>query len=90
VPIFFVNGTNDFAYPLDSYMKSHADGTLTAPKPPENTRAFFFTATSPAGLQVGSPAVIGRILNESHQGDRQATRRCPRTRARRSACPQPA
>jgi len=22
VPIFFVNGTNDFAYPLDSYMKS--------------------------------------------------------------------
>lgn len=25
VPIFFVNGTNDFAYPLDSFMKSHAD-----------------------------------------------------------------
>jgi len=25
VPIFFVNGTNDFAYPLDSHMKSHAD-----------------------------------------------------------------
>ena len=24
VPIFFVNGTNDFAYPLDSYMKSYA------------------------------------------------------------------
>ncbi len=152
VPIFFVNGTNDFAYPLDSFMKSHADvrhaarnvriqvnmphghepgwappeiaafidaavrgrpalpelsmpviddqrarcrvtaggpvasatlvstaepgpinkltwqtlpadvgsdGTLTAPKPPENARAFFFTATTPAGLQVSSPAVIG-------------------------------
>ena len=151
VPIFFVNGTNDFAYPLDSFMKSHADvkhaaknvrievdmkhgheagwappeiaafvdaallgkpalpvidapvvdgpvarcrvtaggpvakaallstsdqgpinklvwqtvpaevaadGTLTAPKPPENARAFFFTATTPAGLQVSSPAVI--------------------------------
>ena len=25
VPIFFLNGTNDFAYPLDSFMKSHAD-----------------------------------------------------------------
>ena len=24
VPIFFVNGTNDFAYPLDSFMKSYA------------------------------------------------------------------
>jgi hypothetical protein len=24
-PIFFLNGTNDFAYPLDSFMKSHAD-----------------------------------------------------------------
>lgn len=24
MPIFFVNGTNDFAYPLDSYMKSYA------------------------------------------------------------------
>ncbi len=151
VPIFFVNGTNDFAYPLDSFMKSHADvqqattniriqvnmphgheagwapaeiaafidaavlgtaalpvvdtpivddrgtrcrvtaggpvasaacvstaepgpinkltwqtvpaevgadGTLTAPKPPADARAFFFTATTPAGLTVSSPAVI--------------------------------
>jgi dienelactone hydrolase len=151
VPIFFVNGTNDFAYPLDSFMKSHADvqhaakniriqvnmphgheagwapaeiaafidavvlgkdslpvidtpviddrgtrcrvasggpvaaaalvatsepgpinkltwqtlpaevgsdGTLTAPRPPADARAFFFTATTPAGLQVSSPAVI--------------------------------
>jgi dienelactone hydrolase len=151
VPIFFVNGTNDFAYPLDSFMKSHADvrraaknvrievdmkhgheagwappeigafvdaallgkpglpmldppvvdggrarsrvaaggpvakaafvyatdpgpinklawqtvpaevaadGALAAPQPAENARAFFFTATTPAGLQVSSPAVI--------------------------------
>ena len=151
VPIFFVNGTNDFAYPLDSYAKSYADvrqatkniriqvnmphgheagwapkeiaafidatllgtaalpvvdtptvddrgtrcrvtagepvasaalvstvesgpinkltwqtvtaevgtdGTLTAPKPPAATRAYFFTATTPAGLQVSSPVVI--------------------------------
>jgi hypothetical protein len=151
VPIFFVNGTNDFAYPLDSFMKSHADvqhaakniriqvnmphgheagwapaeiaafidavvlgkdslpvidtpmvddrgtrcrvtsggpvasaalvatnepgpinkltwqtlpaevaadGTLTGPRPPADARAFFFTATTPAGLQVSSPAVI--------------------------------
>jgi dienelactone hydrolase len=151
VPIFFVNGTNDFAYPLDSFMKSHADvrqakknvrievdmphgheegwappeiaafidaavrgapglpeidtpvldaavarcrvvaggpvakaaivsttepgpinkltwktvpaeveadGTLVAPRPPADVRAFFFTATTPAGLVVSSPAVI--------------------------------
>jgi dienelactone hydrolase len=31
VPIFFVNGTNDFAYPLDSYMKSF-DAVTEAPK----------------------------------------------------------
>jgi hypothetical protein len=151
VPIFFVNGTNDFAYPLDSHMKSHADvqhaaknvrievnmphgheagwapreiaafidaavlgkdslpvidmpmvddrgtrcrvasggpvasaalvstvekgpinkltwqtvpaevgtdGTLAAPQPPADARAYFFTATTPAGLQVSSPVVI--------------------------------
>ena len=145
VPIFFVNGTNDFAYPLDSWMRSHADvrhapknvrlevnmphghpqgwapaeiaafidsvllgtpalpvidtptidgadvrcrvtaggpvaaaafvsttekgpinkltwqtvpaqvradGTLAAPRPPADARAYFFTATTPAGLQV--------------------------------------
>jgi hypothetical protein len=151
VPIFFVNGTNDFAYPLDSHMKSHADvqqaaknvrievnmphgheagwapkeiaafidatllgtaalpvvdtptvddrgtrgrvtgggpvasaafvstaekgpinkltwhtvpaevgadGALAAPQPPADVRAYFFTATTPAGLQVSSPVVI--------------------------------
>lgn len=35
-----------------------ADGTLTGPRPPADARAFFFTATTPAGLQVSSPAVI--------------------------------
>ena len=153
VPIFFVNGTNDFAYPLDSFMKSHADvqhaakniriqvnmphgheagwapaeiaafidaavlgtpslplmgmpvvdergaqcrvaaggpvasaalvyadatdsgpinkltwqvvpaevgadGALTAPRPPADARAFFFTVATPAGLQVSSPAIV--------------------------------
>jgi dienelactone hydrolase len=151
VPIFFVNGTNDFAYPLDSFMKSHADvrqaaknvrievdmphgheegwappeiaafidaavrgapglpvldtpvlaaglarcritagrpvaqaalvfttepgpinklswqtvpaeikadGTLEAPQPPADVRAYFFTAATPAGLVVSSPACI--------------------------------
>lgn len=153
VPIFFVNGTNDIAYPLDSFMRSYAlvrhaaknvriqvnmphghpegwappeiaafidaalldkpalpavdmpviedglarcrviaggpvatamlvfstdpgpinklswqtvaanvgpDGVLTAPQPPDGVRAFFFTVATPAGLQVSSPAVIGR------------------------------
>ena len=151
VPIFFVNGTNDFAYPLDSFMKSYADvrhaaktvrievnmphgheegwappeiaafidaavlgtpglpvldtprlddavarcrvisgrpvakaamvstteagainkltwktvpaevkadGSLVAPRPPADARAYFFTAATPAGLVVSSPAVI--------------------------------
>jgi hypothetical protein len=35
-----------------------ADGILTAPSPPADTRVMFFTATTPAGLQVSSPAVI--------------------------------
>jgi hypothetical protein len=35
-----------------------ADGTLAAPQPPADARAFFFTATTPAGLQGSSPAVI--------------------------------
>lgn len=30
VPIFFMNGTNDFAYPLDSYMKSYDAVSKTA------------------------------------------------------------
>jgi hypothetical protein len=34
------------------------DGTLVAPKPPADARAYFFTATTPAGLQVSSPVVI--------------------------------
>jgi len=34
------------------------DGTLTAPKPPADARAYFFTATTPKGLQVSSPVVI--------------------------------
>ena len=151
VPIFFVNGTNDFAYPLDSHGKSYddvpqatkniriqvnmphgheagwapkeiaafidatllgtpglpvvdrptvddrgtrcrvmaggpvasaafvstaekgpinkltwqtvpaevgTDGTLAAPKPPADARAYFFTATTSAGLQVSSPVVV--------------------------------
>jgi hypothetical protein len=37
---------------------SPADGTLAAPKPPADARAYFFTATTSAGLQVSSPVVI--------------------------------
>jgi hypothetical protein len=35
-----------------------ADGTLSGPKPPAGARAYFFTATTPAGLAVSSPAVV--------------------------------
>jgi hypothetical protein len=35
-----------------------ADGTHSGPKPPAGARAYFFTATTPAGLAVSSPAVV--------------------------------
>lgn len=61
VPIFFVNGTNDFAYPLDSYRKSY--GVVPAKK---NYR---ITVNMPHGHPQGwAPAEIGAFVDEKLLG----------------------
>ncbi len=58
VPILFVNGTNDFAYPLDSYMKSY-HAVKHAPK---NIR---ITVNMPHGHPSGwEPQEIGLFVDE--------------------------
>lgn len=58
VPIFFVNGTNDFAYPLDSHMKSYRAVT----KAPKNIR---IQIKMPHGHGVGwAPVEIGLWVDE--------------------------
>lgn len=57
VPIFFVNGTNDFAYPLDSYMKSYR--LVPGEK---NIRV---TVNMPHGHQPGwAPKEIGMFVDQ--------------------------
>jgi hypothetical protein len=57
VPIFFVNGTNDFAYPLDSYMKCFA-AVKAAPK---NIR---IEVNMPHGHEAGwKPAEIAQFID---------------------------
>ncbi|MCC7424527.1 MAG: alpha/beta fold hydrolase [Planctomycetaceae bacterium] len=61
VPIFFVNGTNDFAYPLDSYKKSY--DVVPGPK---NYR---ITVNMPHGHPQGwAPAEIGAFIDEKLLG----------------------
>ena len=49
MPVFFINGTNDFAYPLDSYAKTY--GLV------KSERDFRITVNMPHGHQtwLGSP-----------------------------------
>ena len=62
VPILFVNGTNDFAYPLDSYMKS-----FSLVKSPKNIR---ITVNMPHGHPPGwAPAEIGVFIDQHLQDD---------------------
>jgi len=61
MPIFFVNGTNDFAYPLDSYQKSI--DAVTAPK---QTR---ITVNMPHGHPPGwAPEEIGLFVDQHLRG----------------------
>ena len=61
MPIFFVNGTNDFAYPLDSYMQSY-----DAVEGEKNIRV---TANMPHGHQAGwEPAEIGLFIDQHLRG----------------------
>lgn len=55
-PILFVNGTNDFAYPLDSYQKSY--------RAVQRPRELCITVRMPHGHQVGwAPAEIGLFVD---------------------------
>lgn len=61
VPIFFVNGTNDFAYPLDSYMKSY-----NLVRCEKNIR---ITVNMPHGHPPGwEPKEIGMFIDEKLRG----------------------
>lgn len=63
MPILFVNGTNDFAYPLDSYMKSFD----AAP----GQKQLCVTVNMPHGHQAGwAPKEIGRFVDQ-HLGEAQ-------------------
>ncbi len=57
MPILFVNGTNDFAYPLDSYMKSFD----SVP----GQKQLCVTVNMPHGHQAGwAPSVIGLFVDQ--------------------------
>jgi dienelactone hydrolase len=57
MPVFFVNGTNDFAYPLDSYAKTY--GLV------KSERNFRITVNMPHGHQQGwAPIEIGIFIDE--------------------------
>lgn len=59
-PILFINGTNDFAYPLDSYMKSFE--AVPANKPGE--KQICVTVNMPHGHQAGwAPEEIGLFID---------------------------
>lgn len=59
MPILFVNGTNDFAYPLDSYMKSYHAVKSAADK------QLAVTVKMPHGHPPGwTPPVIGRFIDQ--------------------------
>lgn len=67
MPIFFVNGTNDFAYPLDSYMKSY-----DAVKGDKQIRV---TVNMPHGHQAGwAPAEIGLFVDQHLRGGKKLPR----------------
>jgi dienelactone hydrolase len=61
MPMLFINGTNDFAYPLDSYMK-----TFALPKGPKDLR---ITVNMPHGHQAGwAPQEIALFANQHLRG----------------------
>jgi len=57
MPVFFINGTNDFAYPLDSYAKTY--GRV------KSKRNFRITVNMPHGHQQGwEPKEIGLFVDQ--------------------------
>ena len=69
-PILFVNGTNDFAYPLDSYQKSYREvggGRLEAGR--AGNRSLCVTVKMPHGHPQGwAPKEIGLFVDNVLQG----------------------
>lgn len=58
MPILFVNGTNDFAYPLDSYMKSYSDV--------RGDKQLLVTVNMPHGHPAGwAPKEIALFIHQS-------------------------
>ena len=61
MPILFVNGTNDFAYPLDSYMKSFDAVTIQA----NGNKQLCVTVNMPHGHPQGwAPQEIGLFVDQ--------------------------
>ena len=61
MPVFFINGTNDFAYPLDSYSKTY--GLV------KGKRNFRITVNMPHGHQQGwAPNEIGLFVDQYLKG----------------------
>lgn len=61
MPMFFINGTNDFAYPLDSYAKTY--GLV------KSERDFRITVKMPHGHQAGwAPPEIGMFIDQYLKG----------------------
>jgi pimeloyl-ACP methyl ester carboxylesterase len=61
MPVFFLNGTNDFAYPLDSYARTY--GLVPGP------RHLRITVNMPHGHKEGwAPAEIGLFIDERLTG----------------------
>ncbi|MHC4534859.1 MAG: alpha/beta hydrolase family protein [Planctomycetota bacterium] len=61
MPVFFVNGTNDFAYPLDSYSKTYSIV--------KNKRNYRITVNMPHGHQQGwAPEEIGLFVDQYLKG----------------------
>jgi len=57
MPVFFVNGTNDFAYPLDSYSKTYGQV--------KGKRNYRITINMPHGHQQGwAPKEIGLFVDQ--------------------------
>ena len=67
MPILFVNGTNDFAYPLDSYMKSFE----AVPEPHSGHKQLCVTVNMPHGHPPGwAPQEIGLFVDQYLKGGR--------------------
>ncbi len=67
MPLLFVNGTNDFAYPLDSYMKSFD----CVPERPAAIKQLCLTVNMPHGHPPGwAPPEIGLFIDQCLLGSR--------------------